>query len=166
MRDYPDIISKFIMLITAGMTCRAAWEKICSDYRRSIEREKSKDEAVKTGKKKKAGNRRYAYEEMIISNNEMQLGLPEIKVYERFGTRCSVPAYNRFGNMLARNIKRGSAGIIEILESEAKESFAERRENVRKKGEETGTKLLIPMFGMLILVIAIVVVPAFSSFSF
>ena len=69
MRDYPDIISKFIMLITAGMTCRAAWEKICSDYRRSIEREKSKDEAVKTGKKKKAGNRRYAYEEMIISNN-------------------------------------------------------------------------------------------------
>ena len=166
MRDYPDIISKFIMLITAGMTCRAAWEKICSDYRRSIEREKSKDEAVKTGKKKKAGNRRYAYEEMIISNNEMQLGLPEIKVYERFGTRCSVPAYNRFGNMLARNIKRGSAGIIEILESEAKESFAERRENVRKKGEETGTRLLIPMFGMLILVIAIVVVPAFSSFSF
>lgn len=166
MRDYPDIISKFIMLITAGMTCRAAWEKICRDYLKSLEREKTKEGEIKTGKRKKAGNRRYAYEEMVISNNEMQLGLPEIKVYERFGNRCSVPAYNRFGNMLARNIKRGSAGIIEILESEAKESFAERRENVRKKGEETGTKLLIPMFGMLILVIAIVVVPAFSSFSF
>ena len=96
----------------------------------------------------------------------MQLGIPEIKVYERFGARSAVAAYNRFGNMLARNIRRGSAGIIELLESEAKESFAERRENVRKKGEETGTKLLLPMFGMLILVIAIVVVPAFSSFSF
>ena len=158
MKDYPDIISKFIMLITAGMTCRAAWDKICTDYQKNYTREN----ADKT--KKKA--RRYAYEEMIISNNEMQLGLPEIRVYERFGSRCSVPAYNRFGNMLARNIKRGSAGIIETLESEAKESFAERREAVRKKGEETGTKLLIPMFGMLILVIAIVVVPAFSSFSF
>ena len=66
--------------------------------------------------------------------------------------------------VVPRNIKRGSSGIIEILESESKESFAERRENVRKKGEETGTKLLLPMFGMLILVIAIVVVPAFSSF--
>ena len=151
IKDYPDIVSKFIMLVTAGMTCRAAWDKICRDYLRTRE---------------KGSDMKYAYEEMLISNREMQLGIPEIKVYERFGVRCSVPVYNRFGNMLARNIKRGSASIIEILESEAKESFAERRENVRKKGEETGTKLLIPMFGMLILVIAIVVVPAFTSFSF
>lgn len=161
MQDYPDIISKFVMLITAGMTCRGAWNKICSDYLKK----KKRDEE---GKGKKQGNKkiniRFAYEEMLISDREMQLGIPEVKVYERFGTRCSVPAYNRFGTLLARNIKRGSAGIIEILESESKESFAERRENVRKKGEETGTKLLLPMFGMLILVIAIVVVPAFSSF--
>lgn len=160
MQDYPDIISKFVMLITAGMTCRGAWNKICSDYRKKRERDE--------GGEKKNGNKRtgmrFAYEEMLISDREMQLGIPEVKVYERFGTRCSVPAYNRFGTLLARNIKRGSSGIIEILESESKESFAERRENVRKKGEETGTKLLLPMFGMLILVIAIVVVPAFSSF--
>ena len=157
MKDYPDIISKFIMLITAGMTCRGAWDKICRDYIKAKERE---------GGGAKDKRMRFAYEEMILSNNEMQLGIPEIKVYERFATRCNVTAYNRFGNMLARNIKRGSASIIETLESEAKESFAERRENVRKKGEETGTKLLIPMFGMLMLVIAIIVVPAFSSFSF
>ena len=154
MQDYPDIISKFVMLITAGMTCRGAWNKICSDY----QKKKKRDEEGK------GRSIRFAYEEMLISDREMQLGIPEIKVYERFGTRCSVPAYNRFGNLLARNIKRGSSGIIEILEAESKESFAERRENVRKKGEETGTKLLLPMFGMLILVIAIVVVPAFSSF--
>ena len=171
MRDYPDIISKFIMLITAGMTCRAAWNKICRDYQASQQRDNErKDRSQKKKGKDRNGSGikriRYAYEEMIISNNEMELGMPEIKVYERFGTRCSVPAYNRFGNMLARNIKRGSSSIIELLESEAKESFAERRENVRQRGEETGTKLLIPMFGMLILAIAIVVVPAFSSFSF
>ena len=128
----------------------------------------SKKKRDEEGKGKKPSDKRtgmrFAYEEMLISDREMQLGIPEVKVYERFGTRCSVPAYNRFGTLLARNIKRGSSGIIEILESESKESFAERRENVRKKGEETGTKLLLPMFGMLILVIAIVVVPAFSSF--
>ena len=160
MQDYPDIISKFVMLITAGMTCRGAWNKICSDYRKKRERD---EEGEKKNGNKRTGMR-FAYEEMLISDREMQLGIPEVKVYERFGTRCSVPAYNRVGTLLARNIKRGSSGIIEILESESKESFAERRENVRKKGEETGTKLLLPMFGMLILVIAIVVVPAFSSF--
>ena len=166
MRDYPDIISKFVMLITAGMTCRAAWSKICSDYvktKENMEKQRKNSGKRKNGKK---GGKKYAYEEMLISDKEMQLGIPEIKVYERFGNRCQLPAYNRFGTMLARNIKRGSAQIIEILESESKESMAERRENVRKKGEETGTKLLLPMFGMLILVIAIVVVPAFSSFSF
>lgn len=161
MQDYPDIISKFVMLITAGMTCRGAWNKICSDYLKKRRRDEQGEEK-KSGSKSKGI--RFAYEEMLISDREMQLGIPEVKVYERFGTRCSVPAYNRFGTLLARNIKRGSAGIIEMLESESKESFAERRENVRKKGEETGTKLLLPMFGMLILVIAIVVVPAFSSF--
>ncbi len=158
MRDYPDIISKFVMLITAGMTCRGAWGKICADYVRTRDKKKS-------DRKNHKKSFKYAYEEMLISDKEMQLGMPEIKVYERFGTRCQVPAYNKFGTLLARNIKRGSAGIIEILETESKESIVERRENVRKQGEETGTKLLLPMFGMLILVIAIVVVPAFSSFS-
>ena len=41
MRDYPDIISKFVMLITAGMTCRGAWGKICADYVRTRDKQKS-----------------------------------------------------------------------------------------------------------------------------
>ena len=166
MRDYPDIISKFVMLITAGMTCRAAWGKICSDYIKTKDSRDGKTDGGKRRREKRKEVKKFAYEEMLISDKEMQLGIPEIKVYERFGNRCQVPVYNRFGTLLARNIKRGSAQIIEILESESKESIAERRENVRKKGEETGTKLLLQMFGMLILVIAIVVVPAFSSFNF
>ena len=32
IRDYPDIISKLSLLLTAGMTSRGAWEKICLDY--------------------------------------------------------------------------------------------------------------------------------------
>lgn len=169
MRDYPDIISKFTMLLTAGMTCRGAWEKICNDYLRMRQRAlKTVTETEKGGlglKKKKAVVNRYAYEEMLISLNELRLGTPETRVYERFGTRCNLLAYQRFGTMLSRNIRRGSAGIIDSLELEARESFAERRENVRIKGEETGTRLLIPMFGMLIIVLAIVVVPAFTSFN-
>lgn len=149
LKDYSDIISKFIMLLTAGMTCRAAWSKICSDY----EKEYSSNKIL-----------RYAYEEMAISYKELQLGKPEVRVYEDFGIRCNVMQYQRFGTLLARNIKRGSAGVISMLELESSEAFADRRENVRKRAEEAGTKLLLPMFGMLIIVFAIVIVPAFSSF--
>ncbi|MCQ2495792.1 MAG: hypothetical protein MJ131_04280 [Lachnospiraceae bacterium] len=163
MKDYSDIISKFTMLLTAGMTCRGAWTKICTDYNQMKER------AVSGGKKSKKNKKskkimHYAYEEMLISYKELQLGMPEVRVYESFGTRCNLLAYQRFGTMLSRNLKRGSANIIDMLELESRDCIAERRENVRRKGEETGTKLLLPMFGMLILVIAIVVVPAFSSF--
>lgn len=171
MRDYSDIISKFTMLLAAGMTCRGAWEKICLDYLRNRAKEEEKLKEItkkkkflkKTGRKKQ-NVKRYAYEEMVVSYNELKLGTPEARVYEKFGTRCNLLAYQRFGTMLSRNLRRGSAGIIEMLELEAHESFAQRLENVKRKGEETGTKLLIPMFGMLIIVLAIVVVPAFSSF--
>lgn len=177
MKDYSDIISKFTMLLTAGMTCRGAWQKICSDYIQMKERfsEEVNNKKKKTGLRNKEKNKKihsvkkkrlmhYAYEEMLISYREIQLGMPEGRVYEDFGTRCNLLAYQRFGTMLSRNLKRGSANIIDMLMLEARDCFAERRENVRRRGEETGTKLLIPMFGMLILVIAIVVVPAFSAF--
>ncbi len=148
LRDYPDIISKFTLLMTAGMTCRGAWEKICADYR---------------GRHKQS-DLRYAYEEMLTTCTEMKLGMPEARVYEHFGQRCGIDAYRHFGTILARNLRRGSRRLIELLEQEADEAFEGRKELVKRKGEETGTKLLAPMLGMLCLVIAIIVVPAFSSF--
>ena len=39
----------------------------------------------------------------------------------------------------------------------------ERRQQARKLGEEAGTKLMIPMFMMLIVVFVIVIVPAFFT---
>ena len=51
-----------------------------------------------------------------------------------------------------------------ILEEEAAEAFEERKADARKLGEEAGTKLLLPMGIMLIVVMIIVIVPAFLSF--
>lgn len=152
MRDYPELISKFILLIGAGTTCRGAWEKICRDYRKKCPA---------------AGNRssRFAYEEMLRSQRDLNLGISEARVYEEFGRRSGVPAYRRLGTLLANNLRRGSRDIINMLEQESREAFAERKNAVQMKAEEAGTKLLFPMLGMLALVIAIVVVPAFASFA-
>lgn len=152
LSDYPDIVSKLALLLTAGMTCQAAWSKICADY----EKEKEKDGIEKNCF-------RYAYEEMLVSYRELCLGEPEIRVYEKFGTRCHVAEYRRMSTILARNLKRGNAGIVGLLENEATDAFEERKAEARRRGEETGTKLLLPMFGMLIIVFVIVIVPAFSN---
>lgn len=142
LRDYPDIVSKLTLLMEAGMTVRGAFEKICTE---------SKNESE-------------AYKEMRITRSEIKMGNSEAAAYERFGTRIGLLPYKRLGTILSRNLRRGNRDILPLLELEAKEAFAMRKERVRTKGEEAGTKLLIPMVGMMCIVIAVVVVPAFASF--
>jgi len=146
-RDFPDIVSKLILLLAAGMTCRAAWQKICSDYLLG----------------KKMFGKRFAYEEMVLSMRELDLGRSETAVYEDFGIRCGLTEYKRLATLLSGNLRRGSSRILEQLELESRDAYAVQLEAVRKRGEETSTKLLVPMMGMLVIVIAIIVVPAFMG---
>ena len=87
-------------------------------------------------------------------------GVTEARVYENFGRRCQEARYRRLGNLLSQNLKKGSEGLISLLESEAEAGMEERRQQARKLGEEAGTKLLLPMMLMLILVMGILIVPA------
>ncbi len=144
--DYPEIINKVTLLLGAGMPLKNAWHKIVEDY------------------KVKSREKRYAYEEMIITSNEMMLGMSEITAYESFGRRVKLLPYLRFSSLLAQNVKKGSSDLLRILEIEAIESFGERKELAKRIGEESGTKLLFPMMLMLLIVIIIVIVPAFLSF--
>ena len=50
-----------------------------------------------------------------------------------------------------------------MLRLETVQAFEERKARARRLGEEAGTKLLIPMFLMLAVVLVIVIVPAFLS---
>ena len=58
---------------------------------------------------------------------------------------------------------RKGAELRERLQAEARETFEERKRNAKRKGEEIETKLLLPMTGMLVLVLAILVIPAFAA---
>ncbi len=146
--DYPEIISKFNLLVSAGMSITNVWNKIVLDY------EQNKKE------------KRYAYEEMIITAKELSLGESEIVAIERFGRRTKLQPYLRFSSLIGQNVKKGSQGLLQQLELEAVEAFYERKEIAKRLGEEAGTKLLIPMVIMLFLVLVIIMVPAFMSFQF
>lgn len=145
--DYPQIINKFNLYIGAGMTVRKAWFCIARDY----EREKNR-----TGKKQ-------AYEEMIYTMHQIQGGTAEGEAYEKYGARCGIPVYRKFGTMISQNLRKGSKGLSDLLKKEAQEAFEERKNQAKKQGEEAGTKLMIPMFMMLAIVFVIVIVPAFFS---
>ena len=72
--------------------------------------------------------------------------------------------YLKFSTILVQNLKKGSRSILPLLQQEAITSSNEQRELAKRLGEEAGTKLLAPMMILLILVLFLVLVPAFTSF--
>ena len=148
--DYPRIINRFNLYIRSGMTRRRAWFCIAQDY------ENKKETGEEKGKRK-------AYEEMVSAMYRMQSGAAEGECYENYGTRCGISVYKKFGMMLSQNLRKGTKGLTELLGREAEDAFEERKNLAKKIGEEAGTKLMIPMFLMLIIVFAMVIVPAFFS---
>ncbi|MFR1728293.1 hypothetical protein [[Clostridium] hylemonae] len=147
LQDYPELVNKFTLFLGAGMTVRNTWRKIVRDYEKQTEE----------------WGVRYAYEEMKVTLNEMQSGITEAESYERFGRHCKVQEYVKFGALLSQNLRKGTKDLVHLLRTDAVQAFEERKTRARRLGEEAGTKLLLPMFLMLTVVLVIVVVPAFLT---
>lgn len=149
MMDYPDLVNKFTLLLGAGMTVGSAWEKIAREY---------------LGKKNSGKiKRRYAYEEWCLTWYEMQNGVTEMSALEKFGKRVQLLPYLKFSSLLSQNLKKGSKGLLELLEYEALDAFEERKQMTKRLAEEASTKLLAPMMVMLGLVMVIIMVPAMMA---
>lgn len=145
--DFPQLISQFTLFLSAGMTVRKAWFKMAQEY----ERQKCEK------------GTRVAYEEMVYAMHEIQGGISEGECYERFGSRCGLPSYRKFGAMISQNLRKGTKGLTDLLKKESVDAFEDRKNQARRMGEEAGTKLLGPMFMMLAIVLVIIVVPAFFT---
>ena len=145
--DYPKLVSTFTLFLGAGMSARNVWFRMAENY------EKQREEK----------GRRAVYEEMLHTMYEIKSGGSESECYEQFGDRCSLPVYRKFGALLSQNLRKGTKGLAILLKQESENAFEERKNQARKQGEEAGTKLLLPMFLMLAVVLVIIVVPAFLS---
>lgn len=150
MEDYSQIISQLSILILCGMNIRNAWSRIAEQYEKR--RAKGTTEF------------RYAYEEMRVTNSELERGFQESKSYGEFGKRCGIYSYVKLGNLLEQGFRQGACGMEEALQNEAADALERRIHEVKRRGERAETKMLIPMFLMLGIVMAVLMVPAFLSF--
>ncbi len=148
--DYSEVVSKLVVYIGAGLTVRGAWERIAAGYK----------EAVKQGKR----SARPTYEEMVKTASQISSGLSEGRAYSEFGRRCGLQAYIKLSTLLEQSQKNGSRQLRPALELEMASAFELRKNLAKKLGEEAGTKLLLPLFMMLGVVMVMIVVPAFLSF--
>lgn len=146
LSDYPEIISKLTLFIGAGMTIKGAWKKICNEY-----------------KQRKKKEIRYAYEEMLITAYEMDSGISEYQCYQRFSDRVRLQKYVKLMSLISQNLKMGSKTFVREMVAESKDALEERKHAVERQGEVAGTKLMLPMFMMLGIVIVVIMVPAFMT---
>lgn len=147
--DYPDIVSRLSLLVGAGMTVSGAIGKLASEYQKGYA----------AGRQRK----RPGYEELQKTWNEIQDGTGERKAYENLGVRCDQPQYRKLSSLLIQNIQKGAKGIQQLLDAEVTEVYLQQRADVRQRGEEAAARLLLPMGIMLVLVFAILIIPAMFS---
>lgn len=147
LMDYPAFVMKFTLLIQAGMTVRRAFQKIGEDYLRC-----------------RPVRPRFAYEEIVTACREMESGVSELEAYRRFGERCSQIQYKTFSTLLVQNLQKGSRQLSDMLEREAMEAWEERKRKARILGESAATRLLFPMLLMMLVVMALIMIPAFLAF--
>lgn len=139
---YPEFVSKFQLLLGAGMTVRNVIWKLSED----------------SSLGKDLG------QELELLVRDIKNGLSVREALDRFGKRTAHPLYMKFAALLTQNLKKGTGDLLEQLSKEAAEAFTLRKTNARQLGEEAGTKLLGPMVLMLAIVMAVLIIPAFLSF--
>jgi hypothetical protein len=144
--DYPEIVSKLMVFIGAGLSVRSAWERIVIDYENL------------------AGGKRFAYEEMSSSLTKLKTGVHESRVYKDFGRNCAIKQYMKLASLLDQNRKSGVNNLRQILSVEMASAWEERINIARRQGEEASTKLLLPLLMLLIVVLIIIMLPAMMAF--
>ena len=147
-RKYPEIVQKLTLYMEAGLTVRAAFGRVAEDY----------EQARNRGAAKQA-----AYEELLMANRELRMGISESAAYENFGKRTGVREYIRLSTFLTQNVKKGSTQLLQQLREEAKTAEEMQMQNARKLSEEASTKLLLPMMLLLLMVMILIMYPAFSN---
>ena len=137
--ELPDMVVRLSLLLNTGMVLRDAWTLISQ----------SSDSAL--------------YREMRKTSEDIRNGIPEGESFELFADRCRNKEISKFVSALLQNIKKGSAGLSEILQFTAAEQWEEKKNYVRKKASAAEQKLLVPMLMIFAAIIMMIIVPVFAN---
>ena len=143
------MVYQLMVFIGAGLTVGRAWEQIVKNYELRLQQGRCKASP--------------AYEEMALTYSQIQCGESEGKAIVEFGRRCQLQQYLKLSTLLEQNRRTGTKNLQAILEQEMASAWEQQKNVAKRMGEEAGTKLLAPLFLMLLVVMVIIMVPAMIS---
>ena len=139
VRDFCDVVSTLALLTNAGMILRDAW----------VETSLAGDTVI--------------YQEMQLSVEKIQNGVPEIDAIQTFGARSLLREVKKFTSLLVQSIQRGGTDLPTMLTAQSSESWHLKTQLVKRESSKAATKLLMPMMLMFGGILVMVVVPMFLS---
>lgn len=145
--EYIAFVEKLRLYLMAGLSTRNAFLTITQQY--ALQR-------------KISNGQRELLRELTIACNMLQNGIREEEVYVQWGNRCSERSYRKLSFLLSVNLKRGNQELLKNLQEEIEKNQELQREQTKKQGEEASTKLLFPMVLFLLVVMILVIGPAYN----
>lgn len=151
-RCYPWFVNELVLLLGSGMQMKNIFALLVSDYKKQEKNAfNSSDQKV-------------LIDELEVACHSFHMGMCEEEVYYQLGRRLKLPCYIKLMTLLEQNVKKGSKGMTAIMEQEEHTALETRKNLAKKYGEEAGTKLLGPMVLLLLIIMLIIMFPAFMSF--
>ncbi len=120
LSDFPQVLSKITLLVNSGMLLRDAWNLAASQG----------DSVL--------------FEEMRQTAAQLENGVPEITAYHEFAERCGVKEIRKFASMVVQGLEKGGSELTFFLRDMTDEMWIEKKNLVKRKGEQANSKLLIP----------------------
>lgn len=139
LRDFSNVVSKLALLTNAGMILREAWTEIAYTGETTI------------------------YREMQTSVEEMGNGVSEIDAIFRFGKRCIIPEIKKFSSTIVQGLVKGNTELAMMLQSQSREVWNLKKQDIHRQGEKAASKLLIPVMIMFVGILIMVIVPIFTN---
>ena len=140
--EFPDFLSKFILLLGAGMTVPEAWNTAC----------RSADMSTPL------------YRELEETNREVnELGKSLGDALLAFSMRCRDTDISRFVATVVQDIEYGGADLAIMLSDQSAQSWRSRKQEALRLGQEASSKLSFTMMLMFGAILLLVIAPAMMS---
>ena len=143
MRLYPFLVDNLWLYLEAGMNVRRAFQECANSW---------------------AWEDAYLKEQLFYMLNQIDNGQAEYIAYEELGARLNLTPYTNLMRHISQNVRMGTKDLRILMETEATMAIEEKKERAKRLGEEASTKLVFPMILLLVVVMVMIMTPAFMGF--
>lgn len=134
LSDLPQMLSKLTLLVNSGMLLRDAWNLVA-----------------------KQGNS-ILFQEMQLTAVQLDNSVSEYNAYREFAERCGLKEVRKFASLVVQGLEKGGSELTFFLKDMSDEMWLEKKNMVKRKGEQANSKLLIPTLiifaGILVMIMA------------